>query len=112
MVVSVGIDSPAGSAAGAQSADIALDVQLLDVNEDQDIEAPENAQPLDDLLDDLGGLGALGGLGGGGGSGAGGGGGSGGGGAGQDSLEEYSRCIQEAGDDTDAARACADLLTP
>ncbi len=53
----------------AQAADLRLDLQLLDLNEDQDIEAPENAKPFEELvqklqslgLGDLGGLGALGG---------------------------------------------------
>ena len=71
LVVDVGLRAPEGEAqAGAQSVDIRFDLQLLDVNEDQDIEAPSGAKPFKELVAQLEGLG-LGNLGlGGGGSGA------------------------------------------
>ena len=71
MVIALGLKAPEGTTGGAQSADVRFDLQLLDVNEDQEIQAPENAKSFDDLvkqLDELGiteGLGSLGGLGGG-----------------------------------------------
>lgn len=58
---------------GSGTATIALDITLGAVNEPQDVEAPSDAQPLSDLLSELGvDLGALGGLGGLGGTGGGG----------------------------------------
>ncbi len=106
MLVTMKIETPEGSAAGAQSADIKFDLQLLDLNEDQEIEAPENPKPFAELASQLDSLGLnLGGLGSGGGS-------SGGGssGAGEQNLEKYSECIQEAGADNNKIRKCADLL--
>jgi hypothetical protein len=82
-----------------------LDLSLLDVNEGQDIEAPDDARPFQELLDGLEELGLGAALGGGGG-------GSGGGGASSESLEEYSQCVQDAGGDTGKLRKCAELLTP
>jgi hypothetical protein len=90
-------------AAQGETADVKLDFQLLDLNEGQDISAPANAKPFDQLVSKLNGLG-LGGLGASGGS-------SGSSGS-QKNLEKYSQCIQDAnGDNTKIAR-CADLLTP
>ena len=107
IVVDLGLRAPEGRAdAGTQAADIRFDLQLLEVNEDQDIEAPKGAKPFDELVAQLEGLG-LGNLGLGGsalGGGA-------GGGAGEENLERYSRCIQEAAGDSDEVRKCADLLT-
>ena len=96
----------------AESADLRLDLQLLDLNEDQDIEAPENAKPFEELvqklqslgLGDLGGLGALGGKMGSpppGGSSA----------PSEANVEEYSKCIQDAQGDNAKIRKCADVLT-
>lgn len=93
----------------AESADLRLDLRLLDLNEDQDIEAPENAKPFEELvqklqslgLGDLGGLGALGGAAGGGGSSA----------PSEANVEEYSKCIQDAQGDNARIRKCADVLT-
>jgi hypothetical protein len=91
-----------------QSATVALDLQFTDVNKDQEIAAPSNTKPLDQLLGQLGGLGALGGA-----SSSGSGSGSAGsGGASSGNLEKYSNCIQDAGSDASKARKCADLLTP
>jgi hypothetical protein len=104
IVVALGLKLPEGSTAtaGAQSADIRFDYQLLDVNEDQEIKAPENAKPFEELLKQFGGLGiGLGGLGGAGGS----------GGANEPNVDEYSDCVQKALGDDAAVRKCADLLT-
>ena len=111
IVVAMVLKAPEGDAtAGAESVDIKLDLKLLEVNEDQEISAPENAQSFEKLVQELEGLGFslgdLGGLGGGGSGGAGG-----GGGASQQNLEEYSKCIQEAAGDNAKVRKCADLLT-
>jgi hypothetical protein len=104
IVIALGLELPEGTTVagqGAQSADIRFDLQLLDVNEDQEIEAPENAKPFEELLkqfDGLGlglGLGSLGGTGGG----------------EQPNVDEYSDCVQNALGDDDAVRKCADLLT-
>jgi hypothetical protein len=104
MVVALGLKQPEGG-----SADVEFDLQLLDVNEDQEIEAPENAKPFEELAAQLEGLG-LGDLGLGGAPGSGSGSGS-GEGATQESLEQYSQCIQEAAGNSDEVRKCADLLT-
>jgi hypothetical protein len=98
MLIRLGVAAPASEGGG--SADVTFDLSLLDVNEDQEIEAPADARPFDQLLQQLGGLG-LGGLGAGpGGSGS----------ADAGALKEYSDCIAAAGSDTAQARKCADLL--
>ncbi len=72
IVIDLGIKLPEGAttAGGAQSADVRFDFQLLDVNEDQEIEAPDDAKPFAELLKQFEGLGlgqlGLGGAGGGG----------------------------------------------
>ena len=103
MVIDLSLKMPEGtSVAAAQSADIRLDFQLLDVNEEQEIEAPENAKPFSELLKQIEGLGAgldLGALGGGG-----------NGGGEQPNVDEYSACVQKNLGDNDAVRKCADLL--
>jgi hypothetical protein len=86
-----------------QSAKVALDLQITDVNEDQDISAPSNPKPFNDLLSQFGGLGL------GSGSSSSGSGSSSGSAA---NLEKYSKCIEDAGNDASKARKCADLLTP
>ena len=106
MVVALALQVPEGaSAGGAQSADVRFDLQLLELNEDQEISAPEDAKSFEELmkkLDDLGitnfgglGLGAT----------------QGGGGATDKGLQEYSECIRDAGGDKAKVRKCADLLT-
>jgi hypothetical protein len=110
MLVNLGVEDAETSTSGT----VAFDVSITDLNEDQDIAAPADAKPFDELLGQLGGLG-LGDLGalGGGGSGSGGSGsgsGSGGGGSAED-FEKFSKCIEEAGNDTEKARECADLLS-
>jgi hypothetical protein len=91
----------------AQTADVKLDLQLLDLNEDQEIEAPADAKPFEELVQQLEalGLGNLGGLG----AGA----GSAGGGAApsEGNVEAYSKCIQDAQGDNAKIRKCADVLT-
>jgi hypothetical protein len=90
--------------AQGEKADVKLDLQLTDVNEDQTIDAPSGAKPFDQLLSQLGGLGGL--------SGASGSGSGSGGGASSQNLEKYSQCVADAGSDATKARKCADLLTP
>ena len=104
MVVALGLVDPAGSDGRA---DMKLDLQLLDLGEGQEIEAPADAKPFEELVNSLGGAGGLGGL-------LGGGGGSGGGAAGgsQEDLEKYTQCVEDAGQDLDKAQKCAELLTP
>jgi hypothetical protein len=87
---------------------VRLDVQLTDVNEGQDISAPSNAKPFNQLLSKLGGLGlGTGATGSGSGSS-----GTGSSGASAGNLQKYSQCIQKAGNDATKARKCANLLTP
>jgi uncharacterized membrane protein YgcG len=104
------LSDPTGKEAGSAAVD--FDLKLLDLNEGQEFKEPENAKPFDQLLQSLGGLG-LGGLGGMGG-GSGGSGGSGSSGSSGDSsknLEEYTKCIEDAGNDLQKAQKCAEILT-
>ena len=104
MVVNLGIDDQQSATTGT----VAFDLSILNLNEDQEITAPDDAKPFDELLGQLGSLG-LGGAGLGGSSGnsepAPSGGGS------SDDLENFSQCITEAGEDVEKARKCSDLLT-
>ena len=95
------------------SIDFGLSVGFGGVNEEQTIEAPADAKPIDELLGSSAGcgLGALGGLEGldsGGGSvpGLGGGGGAGGELPGGGDSQAYLDCVEAAGNDPDAAAAC------
>lgn len=108
MVLSLGIVAPEGTQGGG-SANIKLDLSLTGLNEDQEIAEPKNAKPFDQLLSQFGGLGGLGNLGGSGSSGSGGGSGTAGGSS--KNLEEYSKCVTEAGGDAAKATKCADILT-
>ena len=110
MLVNMGVEAP-DSGGGATSGTLSLDFSLLELNEDQSIEAPSGAKPFDELLGQLGGLG-LGGAGssGSGSSGSGEGGGS--GGASAEDLKKYSDCVTAAGSDTAKQQKCADLLSP
>jgi hypothetical protein len=105
-----------GEGAGAEGANVELTINLSEVNEEQEFEAPENPRPLSELgiagigeleggdLPDLDGGGGSGGGGGGsGGAGGAGGGGSGGGGGVSD---EYFDCAAQAETPEDLA-ACA-----
>lgn len=111
MVVAAKLDVPNQSGGGSQSADVNFDLQLLDLNEDQDINAPDSTKPFSELMNKLNGLG-LGGLGGLGGTGSSGSGSSSGSAPDQQTLEKYSQCIQDANGDNGKIRKCADLLTP
>jgi hypothetical protein len=101
MVVSFGIDDKSTGSTGS----VAFDVSISDLNEDQDIAEPADAKPFNELLGKLGGLRALGGSSGSGGTSA----PSGGSGSSED-FEKFSKCVTEAGDDTEKARKCAELL--
>jgi hypothetical protein len=109
MLVNMGVEAP-DSGGGATSGTLSLDFSLLELNEDQSIEAPSGAKPFDELLGQLGGLG-LGGAGSAG-SGSSGSGEGGSGGASAEDLKKYSDCVTEAGSDTAKAQKCADLLSP
>jgi hypothetical protein len=96
MVVKLGVDDKSSKTTG----NVSFDVSIVDLNKDQDISAPENAKPFSDLLGQLGSLGLGGGA-------------SAPSASGQSSedLEKFSKCLEEAGNDTDKARKCADLLS-
>jgi hypothetical protein len=113
---------PDAEAAGVESIDANFSMRLAGVNEEQEISAPSDAQPIRDLLgqfgvdpealEDLGGLGALGGAfpGGPGATGVPGGGGGGGGGAGGGgNTDAYLDCIADA-QTPDEINACASEL--
>ena len=111
MHVTFDASDPAGQDRG--SAKVDFDLKLLDLNEGQEFSEPENPKPFDELLQSLSGL--FGGLGLGGGSGGSPGGGSGSSGSGGNSsqnLEEYTKCIEEAGNDLAKAQKCAEVLNP
>jgi hypothetical protein len=104
MVIDLAVKAPAGTASSsAQSGTLKLTLEFTDVNESQDISAPANAKPLDQLLGQLGGIPGMGGS-------QGSGSGS-SGDAGAANLEKYAQCIEQAGNDAAKARDCADLLT-
>ena len=105
LVVAVNIVAPAGSSDDVESAVVKLDFSLIELNEDQEIAAPSNTKPFDELLRQFGGLGGLGG-------GSGSGSGSGSGTADQAKLKKYTDCITEAGSNTGKAQKCAELLQP
>lgn len=88
------------------SLEIALSIELTDLNKPQSIAAPATTRPLDELLGQLQGFlgGALGGGSLGGGSGS-------SGGASSQELQDFSECTQRAGSDVAEAQKCADLLT-
>jgi len=94
-----------------QKATVTFDLQLLDLNEGQDFSEPSDPKPFEELLGQFGGLGALGGSSSGSGS-SGSGSGSSSSGASAEKLQEYSKCLEDAGQDVDKAQECASLLTP
>jgi len=111
------------SASGLSSGTIAFDLMLANVNHDQTITAPANAQPLSGLLGSGSALGAAAGAGASPGSspapaGAGsspsspapGGTGSGGGGTSTGAGQRYLSCLQKAGQDIAAAQKCSGLI--
>lgn len=99
-----------GAAVPVESVDLGFSVGISDVNEEQTIEGPSDAQPIDELLSQFG----LGGLGGGGLGDLGGGSSfdSGGGVAGGDggASDAYLDCIAAAGNDPEKAADCLDQL--
>jgi hypothetical protein len=115
MLVDLDVAAPESAGGNGESGTLALDFSLLELNEDQEIEAPSGAKPFDELLGQLGGLG-LGGAGSGssgsGSGSSGGGSGSSGGGASAEALKEYSDCVEAAGNDTAKVQKCAELLSP
>jgi hypothetical protein len=93
---------------GATSGTLSLDFSLLELNDEQEIQAPADPKPFDELIGQFGGLGLGGGA-------AGGDTGSGSGsdaGASAEDLKKYSDCVEAAGSDTQEAQKCAELLTP
>jgi len=104
LAVNLGVEEKQSATSGT----VVFDLSIIDLNEDQEISAPDDAKPFDELLGQFGGLGlggaATGSSGGGGDSAPSGGGSS-------DDLEKFSKCITEAGEDVDKARKCSDLLT-
>jgi hypothetical protein len=81
--------------------EISFGIELTDVNQTQTISGPSNAQPISQLLSDLGvnlnDLGAIPGLGGSSSSGGG-------------SSDAYFQCLQQAGTDPQAINKCASQL--
>ncbi|MFL5871545.1 MAG: hypothetical protein ACJ75R_10710 [Solirubrobacterales bacterium] len=85
--------------------DITFGIELDDVNQQQTISAPSGAQPISQLLSDLGisagDLGAIPGIGST---------GSGGSGSSSGSTDDYFQCLQQAGNDPQAINKCASQL--
>jgi hypothetical protein len=104
MVVNLGIEDAGSKTTGT----IGFDVSITDLNEDQDIAEPADAKPFSELLGQFGGLGL--GAGGAGGASGGASGGEADAGASSGDIEEYSKCVTDAGDDLDKVRECAELL--
>jgi hypothetical protein len=133
MNVKLSFDVPPGQqqgTGGLKSGNLALNLQLANLNQSQTISAPGNARPFAELSRQLRGLGALGALSGASGAGSGGasGGSSGGapgaspgspgaapgppGGAGSSAAaQRYLQCVQRAGGDVAKAQKCASLLS-
>jgi hypothetical protein len=108
LVVKLGLKQAADE---SKSANVGLDMSITDVNEGQEIEAPSNAKPFDQLLGQLGASGLGGGLGGSGSSSGSSGSRSGSSGSNADAFKKYSDCVAKAGNDAAKAQKCADLLT-
>lgn len=95
------------SADGPSSLDVELTISIDELNEPQTIEAPTDTRPITELLGALQGFlggGLLGGDSFGGGS-----------SSGSDevpNLDEYTECLQDAGNDSAKMQECAELLTP
>jgi hypothetical protein len=105
MAVAMKLDVPDSANGGSQAANLKFDLQLLDLNEGQEIKAPENTKPFNQLLSKLQGLGLPGLSSTGGGS-------TSSSGTSQENLQKYSECIKKANGDNTKIRKCADLLTP
>jgi hypothetical protein len=100
LVLDADVVAPEGED-GFDSADVRLDYSISELNEDQEITAPRDPRPFDELARQLRQLGP--------------GGGSGGSGAGASAadrrkLRRYTRCVQRAGQDEAAVRECAERL--
>jgi len=112
-VINLHLQLPGGQL-GPNGADASILLELADLNKPQTVTAPANPRPLSDLSGSLGGLGGTLGGGGSGGGGASpstpGGGGGGGSGAAPPNIQRYSRCIQQAGNDTAKRQQCVALL--
>jgi len=106
LVITMKLQPPGES----DSADVKLDMQFLDLNEDQEINTPDNAKPFSELAQKLQSLGLGGGLGSLGSPNSSS--GSGSSGATDQNLEKYTQCIQDANGEPGKIRKCGDLLTP
>lgn len=85
------------------TANFDLDLSYTDVNESQDIEAPSNPKPFDELVSQLQSLAQQAGAGSGSSSGS-------TGGTSSAQLRKYTDCVAQAGSDAAKAQRCADLL--
>lgn len=119
MFISLKLKDPGGS---KQAADLAFDLTMTDLNEDQEFKAPEGTKPFEELVQNIGGLlgGATGAPQADPGSGSSGSSGSGSSGSGSsgtttapstENLEKYTQCVEDAGNDLEKAQRCAELLT-
>ncbi len=112
----IAVDLTIKPSSGAKEANVTFSLEIDDLNAPQTITPPSNAKPLSDLTSQLGGLGGLAGLGGGAGSTGGAAGGSGSGSSGgasgtaQQKVQQYTQCLQAAGNDVGKAQRCAALL--
>jgi hypothetical protein len=102
LVVNMGVNDASSNTAGK----VALDISLTGVNDDQEISAPSDAKPFNQLLTKLGGSSLLGGAGTSAGSSS-----RSGSSSSSEDLEKYSECVRKAGSDVAKARKCADLLS-
>jgi hypothetical protein len=91
------------------NANVDFDLSYTDLNEDQEIAAPSNPKPFEQLMTQIQALGSQLGSGSSGGSSSSGSGSSGSTPSTQD-LQKYTDCVQKAGSDTAKAQKCADLL--
>jgi hypothetical protein len=98
MAIAAGVQDPEDPASG--SATVKFDLALTDLGSDQQIEAPADARPFEELAAKLRAQGVGGGLGGGGAK----------GGPSDRKLRRYAQCVEDAGSDSAKARRCADIL--
>ena len=105
---------PGAAEQGVGKVNLAFDITLSDVNEDQTITAPENAKPIEDLQSELGAIPGLGGsipgLGASGASIPDASGGASGGATDPQAAQKYLDCISKAGDDPSSINDCTALL--
>jgi hypothetical protein len=100
MVIGAGVQDPKDPASG--SATVKLDLSLTDLGSDQQIEAPANPRPFEELAAKLRSQGMGGGPGGAGGGAK--------GGPSDRKLRRYVKCVENAGSDSTKAQKCADIL--